>query len=138
MGLTWMFVASVLFGIGLGATNTTFLVAIQSTVDWEFRGIATSSNLFARMMGRSLGAALFGAILNVGVNRQMPGSGDMLDQLMDPAFRDRFSAAELERLTGVIADSLHDVYVVSVGLAVLGLAVLLAFPRNLRPSKRLH
>jgi EmrB/QacA subfamily drug resistance transporter len=138
LGIVWATVGAVLIGMGLGACNTTFLVAIQSTVNWQTRGIATSSNLFARMMGRSLGAALFGAILNFGVNRQMEGAADVVDRLLEPAFRDQFSPADLERLTGVIASSLHNVYLVSAILAAGTLAVILSFPRRLRPSKRVH
>ena len=138
LGLHWAIAGSIFFGMGLGACNTTFLVAIQSNVDWQARGIATSSNLFARMMGRSLGAALFGAILNFGVNRQMPGGGDVIDRLLEPSFRSQFSAAEIAHLTGVISSSLHEVYLVGAILAAVTLAVILCFPRGVRPSKRVH
>lgn len=138
LGLPWAIAASTLMGMGLGASNTTFLVAIQSHVDWQSRGIATSSNLFARMMGRSLGAALFGAILNFGINREMPQSGDVLDRLMDPAFRDQFSATEMDRLIAVISASLHDVYLVAALLAAVTLAIIVCFPRGLRPSTKVH
>lgn len=138
LGLPWAIAASTLMGMGLGACNTTFLVAIQSHVDWQSRGIATSSNLFARMMGRSLGAALFGAILNFGINREMPQSGDILDRLMDPAFRNQFSVSEMQRLITVISASLHDVYLVAAFLAAVTLAVIMCFPRRLRPSTQVH
>ena len=138
LGLPWAIAASTLMGMGLGACNTTFLVAIQSHVDWQSRGIATSSNLFARMMGRSLGAALFGAILNFGINRQMPQSGDVLDRLMDPAFREQFSPTEMQHLLAVIAASLHEVYLVAALLAAVTLAVIVCFPRGLRPSTKVH
>ena len=138
LGIVWAAAGAILMGMGLGACNVTFLVAIQSNVDWQIRGIATSSNLFARMMGRSLGAAVFGAILNFGVNRQMAGTADVIDRLLEPTFRDQFSPDELERLTGVIATSLHDVYLVGAVFAVATLAVIVSFPRRLRPSKRIR
>jgi MFS family permease len=137
-GLPWVIVACFLFGTGLGSTNTTFLIAIQSTVNWELRGIATSSNLFARMMGRSLGAALFGAILNFGINREMPGQGDVFNHLLDPAFHDQFSPEQKERLTGVIAGSLHNLYMVAALLALITLVVLVRLPRGVRPSTKFH
>jgi MFS family permease len=136
--LAWVMIAGTLFGIGLGSTNTTFLIAIQSTVNWELRGIATSSNLFARMMGRSLGAALFGAILNFGINREMPGQGDVFNHLLDPAFHDQFSPEQKDRLTGIIAGSLHDLYLVAALLAFVTLIVLVKLPRGVRPSTKLH
>jgi EmrB/QacA subfamily drug resistance transporter len=137
-GLIWATVASCLVGAGLGACNTTFLVAIQSSVDWQVRGIATSSNLFSRMMGRSLGAAVFGAVLNFGVNRHLPGGGDVLDRLMDPTFREQVDPAELGRLTAVIADSLRDVYIIAAITAAATLIITLTFPARLKPSQKLR
>jgi predicted MFS family arabinose efflux permease len=75
-GPVWAGVGCALVGFGLGFANTTYLVALQSSVGWSERGVATSSNLFARLMGQSLGAAVFGAILNFCVYRQVPGSRD--------------------------------------------------------------
>src|SRR5204862_3206669 len=62
---------SFLIGIGMGFCNTTFLVSIQGEVDFHERGAATGSQMFMRMIGMSLGAALFGAIVNFGVHRRL-------------------------------------------------------------------
>ena len=61
-GALWAAIGCVLIGLGLGFTNNTYLVSVQSSVGWHERGIATSSNLFARLMGQSLGAAIFGSL----------------------------------------------------------------------------
>jgi len=134
--LAFVGVGAALVGVGLGSYNVTFLVAIQSNVEYQVRGIATSSNLFTRMMGRSLGAAMMGAILNFGVNRQMPDAGDIIDRLMQPGFRERIGAAEIERVTGVIAASLHDVYLLAAALALVTLAITAYFPAGLRPTNK--
>ncbi len=51
-------------GVGLGLVAVPSLVAAQSSVDWSERGVVTGTNMFARSMGSSLGAAVFGAIAN--------------------------------------------------------------------------
>ena len=52
-------------GVGLGLLSTTFIVAIQTRVDWARRGVATASNLLMRILGNAVGAALFGGLLNL-------------------------------------------------------------------------
>jgi EmrB/QacA subfamily drug resistance transporter len=50
------------FGMGLSASPT--VVAVQSVVGWERRGVVTGTTMFSRSMGSALGAAAFGAIAN--------------------------------------------------------------------------
>lgn len=63
-GPVWAGTGSFVIGLGMGLTSTTFIVAVQNHVDWETRGVATASNMFMRMIGSSLGAALLGGVLN--------------------------------------------------------------------------
>jgi EmrB/QacA subfamily drug resistance transporter len=51
-------------GLGLGLLNTTYIVAIQSSVGWEQRGVATATNMLMRNLGNAVGAALLGGVLN--------------------------------------------------------------------------
>jgi hypothetical protein len=51
-------------GLGMGLASSPTVVAIQSVVGWERRGVVTGTNMFCRSMGSALGAALFGAIAN--------------------------------------------------------------------------
>lgn len=67
--------ASFVLGIGLGTLNTTFLVAVQSTVPWAQRGVATASNMLARLMGNVVGVALFGGVFNALLRRQLENHG---------------------------------------------------------------
>ncbi|CAM3605488.1 MDR family MFS transporter [Hydrogenibacillus schlegelii] len=67
--------ASFWIGLGMGFTNTAYIVAIQSRVPWALRGAATSTNLFMRLFGGTVGAAVFGALLNRGVERALVAGG---------------------------------------------------------------
>ncbi len=62
---TWH-VALTLFvtGFGMGLCSAPVIVAIQSAVGWDRRGVVTGTNMFFRSMGSALGAAVFGAIAN--------------------------------------------------------------------------
>jgi len=51
-------------GLGLGLTSSPTMVAVQSVVGWDRRGVVTGTNMFCRAMGSAVGAALFGAIAN--------------------------------------------------------------------------
>lgn len=63
--------ASFLMGLGMGLMSTSLLVAIQSAVDWNRRGVVTGGNMFMRMLGSALGAAVFGGILNGALARRL-------------------------------------------------------------------
>lgn len=51
-------------GFGLGWTASPTLIAAQSSVTWERRGVITANNMFARSIGSAVGVAVFGAIVN--------------------------------------------------------------------------
>jgi EmrB/QacA subfamily drug resistance transporter len=51
-------------GLGMGLVGSPIVVAVQSVVGWERRGVVTGTNMFCRSMGSALGAAAFGAIAN--------------------------------------------------------------------------
>lgn len=133
-GPLWAGSGAFVVGIGLGFCNTTFLVSIQASVDWDRRGVATSSNIFSRMMGQALGAAMFGAILNGVVYRQLPGSGDAVNRLMDPALRGGMDAGTIHRLAGAVADGLHDVFIVAALVSVVALVLAALLPARLSPG----
>ena len=51
-------------GLGMGLVATPSLIAAQSSVSWNERGVVTGTNLFARSIGSALGVAIFGALAN--------------------------------------------------------------------------
>ena len=132
-GIPWASTGSLLIGIGMGLCNTTFIVSIQAAVPWHQRGAATSSCMFLRFVGQSLGAASFGAVLNFTLMREAPGAGDMINRLMEPEQRTGLGVQELVRLTDVIASGLHSTYLLAGGLSVLAFGFALLLPARLSP-----
>ena len=89
-------------GLGFGFVASPSVIAAQSTVSWQHRGVVTGANMFARSIGSALGVAAFGAIAN-GVVREHLGR----------------SAAGLEHVAaGVLEPALHDVFLASAALAL--------------------
>ena len=62
-------------GLGLGFTLPVFNLAVQNAVDMRQVGVATSSMQFLRSIGRSIGAAAFGAVMTA---RFSSGLGERL------------------------------------------------------------
>ncbi|WP_458782234.1 MFS transporter [Arthrobacter sp. D3-16] len=63
-------------GLGLGLVATPTLIAAQSSVEWNERGVVTSTNMFARSIGSALGVAVFGAIANSVYANRAGGAGE--------------------------------------------------------------
>ncbi|MDT5127564.1 MAG: hypothetical protein QOH54_3208 [Mycobacterium sp.] len=56
--------ACLVIGGGMGLLAVPTLIAAQSSVDWNERGVVTGTNMFARSLGSAVGVAVFGAIAN--------------------------------------------------------------------------
>jgi MFS family permease len=124
-----------LIGIGMGFCNTTFLVAVQTSVGWSERGAATSSVLFMRTIGQALGAGIAGAILNFSLARTVPSAGETLNQLLEPARRASLDPQTIDRLSHAIAAALHQVYVIAGLLGAVTLALVVLLPAGASPTQ---
>lgn len=120
-GALWAAMGAGVIGFGLGFCNTTYLVAVQSAATKNERGAVTSSNLFMRIVGQSVGAAIFGAVVNIGIAMYDPHLASVAERLMDPAVRSTFHGDDLTKLTSALALALRNVYIIgaSIGLAML-------------------
>jgi EmrB/QacA subfamily drug resistance transporter len=131
----WPAAAGFVMGIGMGFCNTTFLVAIQATVQMHERGIGTSSQMFMRMFGQSVGAASFGAIINFGVDRFLPGSGNLVNRMLDPEARTMLGADTLAHLADAVSLAAHHAFLLALAIAAVTLLVTLVLPARLSPVR---
>jgi EmrB/QacA subfamily drug resistance transporter len=127
---------SFVIGIGMGFSSTVFIVSIQASVPWRQRGAATSSSMFLRFIGQAVGVAGCGAVLNFTMTRLDPEAPRAVDRMLDLAVRSAMEAAEVARLTEIIAWSLRDAYLLALAFAVVTLAVALGLPRGLNPRQQ--
>jgi EmrB/QacA subfamily drug resistance transporter len=80
-------VGSLVMGFGMGVVSVSSLILIQEIVQPMERGSATASNLFSRNLGSTLGAAIFGAVLNFGLSHYhgMSVTSEQLRSVLDAA-----------------------------------------------------
>jgi EmrB/QacA subfamily drug resistance transporter len=112
--------ACFVIGLGLGFSASPAVVAAQSSVDWEARGVVTGATMFARSVGSAVGVAVFGAVANSVVAARL---GD--------------THADLEKVPGdVLAPAIHDVFYGAAGAAVLLVAAVLFMPGRIAEQGR--
>jgi EmrB/QacA subfamily drug resistance transporter len=131
-------VTTLLLGAGLGLISTPLVVGVQSTVPHRRRGVATGSLMFCRFLGQSLGAAIFGAIVNStlrhhlaaapsALSGHLPGSVDAVEPAVEGG---RLPAEALEFLRRALDAAIHHVYLGLTVIAVVAALVLLIAPRR--------
>ncbi|HKI55720.1 MAG TPA: MDR family MFS transporter [Trueperaceae bacterium] len=137
LGPLYASVASLFMGVGMGFLSTTFIVAIQSSVDWSRRGVATATNMFMRILGNATGAALLGGVLNLSLGRSIvrQGLGDRVsvDSVQNLLERGQSAVAGSDRimalLRGSLALGLHRVYLVVAAFTLVTAVLTLALPK---------
>jgi MFS family permease len=104
---------SLVTGFGMGLLVMTCMLLIQGSVDWSKRGSATASNVFARTLGNTLGAAILGSVLNLGIRAFMDPAGQRVTtEQMRPLLehRETGSAADHALLVSALHHGLHLAY----------------------------
>jgi EmrB/QacA subfamily drug resistance transporter len=139
----WLVAAySFVVGVGLGYTSSPTLVAVQSVVGWQSRGVVTGTNMFARSIGSALGVAVFGAIANAslaarfahppaGTKGRLPKSADDAALVLDPHSGVGSSVREFVR--AALTTATHHVFIGVAVLAVTMLVAVLLMPRSTTP-----
>ncbi|MGW3951210.1 MFS transporter [Streptomyces sp. NPDC004752] len=109
-----------LLGAALGMFSLPLIIGVQSSVGWAERGTATASILFCRQTGQTIGAPIFGAIVNGVLSARLGGASDL-----DSVTGQLHAGTVPEATRRAIADSVHAVYLGAACAAALALLVLL-------------
>jgi EmrB/QacA subfamily drug resistance transporter len=131
LGAVWAIASAFIVGLGMGLTNMGFFVGIQSSIDWHQRGMVTSSFNYTRIIGQSIGAAVFGGIVNAALAGKVETGSDIVSRLLEPALRQTIPMAELAPVMDAFAGALHHIYAINIVLAASTLVWALALPRGL-------
>jgi EmrB/QacA subfamily drug resistance transporter len=126
-----------LAGIGMGLVMVPLLIAVQNAVPKRDLGAATSGTTFFRSIGGAVGVAVMGAVLShalAGELARLGGAADGLsptqlqalvahpDAIIHPTLRLTLPPAVLAAFGLALANALHAVFVVGLGIAGLALA----------------
>lgn len=134
-GPIWATGGAAILGLGMGFSNTTFVIAVQTSVGWGQRGAVTSANMFMRTIGQSVGTGLFGAVFNFGMAAHVAAASGEVNRLLEPASRASLGVIEVARLSSAIDVSIHNVYLIA-GVLAIGLFILsFRIPAGLSPVR---
>ena len=130
-GPLWAATGTGLVGIGMGLNQNTYTVAAQSVVDWSQRGTATAIISLMRMLGQTVGTAIYGAVVNLTLAGKL--GDDAVNRIMDPDLRAKLGASEVAPVMAGVADAIQNVYWVAGVLVLMIIAAGFALPKGLSP-----
>lgn len=138
---TWPLIAAqaALLGAGMGVVTATTLVSAQLAVPRQQIGTASSTLALARNIGSSLGLNLLGGLQLAALGSELARRGAALSPaqravlenpqaVLEPAARAGLDAGVWQVFSGALAQSLQLVFVVSFGIAVVGLVIAWLMP----------
>ena len=127
-----------ILGVGLGPLQSLYGVAIQNAVPINRIGVVTSANQFFRQIGSTVGVAIFGTLLTNNLNGRLAvwASSKGLPSLSMSKLRSLSVDAQIhsgvmnipDDIRVLIADSVTDVFLLSIGVVIVALIATLMIP----------
>ncbi|MGZ4557378.1 MAG: MFS transporter, partial [Mycobacteriaceae bacterium] len=128
-------------GVGLGLVSSPTVVAAQSVVGWERRGVVTGTNMFSRSLGSAVGVAVLGAVANAvlahrytsapdALAGQLPVNSNGTSAVLDGSAESTPALHEFVRVA--LSDATHYVFLSLAVVAVLMVGAVLLMPRRTR------
>ncbi|RKH54086.1 MDR family MFS transporter [Corallococcus llansteffanensis] len=122
-------IAMGLFGVGLGFAAMATMVAVQMSVGWELRGVATASSMFFRTIGGSLGVGAMGGVMVAQLMKDPSVPVSAATELLGPEHGRGLSPAVLETLGGALNHGLSINFWIICSAMVAAFAAGLFFPK---------
>lgn len=134
-GLVFASVGSFVVGLGLGMTNSPFMVAVQDASGFALRGIATATNTFLRMVGAALGAAIFSGVVNITLMRRLPDAPDAADVLIEPSRRAALAPDTLASYADVVSNGIVMAFAAATVVALAAVVAASRMPGDAKPGQ---
>jgi EmrB/QacA subfamily drug resistance transporter len=123
-----------ILGLGLGMVMQVLVLVAQNAVDYADLGVATSGATLFRLIGGSIGTAVFGAIFSNRLIGELPGPA----AAVAGGQQERLSPDQLQRLPPAAHDAyvhaftvaLSDVFIVAAGVGVVAFLLSLVLPQQ--------
>jgi EmrB/QacA subfamily drug resistance transporter len=119
-------VLTALYGLGLGFANTPLIIAVQTSVPWNRRGVATASTMFFRTIGGTLAVGILGGVLAAALSASGAPAG-AVDRLLGPE-RSALDPALVAGVSSALASGMALIFWTVFAIAVAAVAVSLTFP----------
>ncbi|MCI0454962.1 MAG: MFS transporter [Candidatus Dadabacteria bacterium] len=131
----------IFLGCGMGMIFVPLLLSVQNSVIRKQLGIATSATQFFRLIGGTLGVTVMGVVMSAYMHHgfsslsQDTNSSEITylknpDLILTPLARENLSPEVLEVLKGVLANSLHNVFITGFVIAILAFVSAFLVPRE--------
>jgi MFS family permease len=127
-GIPTLQLVSGLFGVGMGLCNTSLLIAVQTSVAWGERGIATASTMFFRTIGGALTVSAMGGVLNAALARDASVSPEIASRVLSPEGVRGLDPALLDRVSGALSLGVSWIFWIVVAMAGVAFVTCLWFP----------
>jgi MFS family permease len=134
---------SVAFGVGMGFANTALIIAVQTSVGFSQRGVATASTMFFRNIGGTVAVGVMGVVLARALlaseAAKAAGGPALVARILGPD-RKTVDPAILHAISGDLALGLANVLWIVAALATCAALAAVFFPvvstQDATPSKR--
>jgi len=132
---TTLRIGSAMLGIGMGIGNTPLVIAVQTSVGFSQRGVATSSTMFFRNIGGTVAVGVMGVVLAGALlagSAREPGGASLVARILGPERR-TVDASVLSAISGDLSVGLVRVMWIVTALGIGAAVVAWLFP-NVRPA----
>lgn len=130
-------IASTMFGVGMGFANTALVIAVQSSVSFHERGVATASTMFFRNIGGTVGVGVMGVVLARALMSNpatREAGGEELVARILGADRKLVPPAVLAALSTDLQRGLLHITWICAALGIAAVVTAWLFPKITRPS----
>lgn len=132
--------ASMLIGAGMGLCNTALLIAVQTSVGFSQRGVATASTMFFRNIGGTVAVGTMGVVL---ARRLLEsevtkdgGGAELIARILGPERRS-IPVSTLTAIATDLAEGLGSVMWIVAALGLVSAAATLLFPKAVPDAQAL-
>lgn len=133
-GLLGLQISTGLFGVGMGLANTALVIAVQSSVGWEQRGIATGSTMFFRTVGGALAVSGMGGVLNAVLLSDPKISHELASRVLSPEGVRGLEPELLARVADALGKGIGWIFWLTAACAVTAFVTSLWFPHATAPA----
>ena len=130
-----LFLPMIGLGFGMASVFTTSSIVAQNAVEFRDLGVVTSTIMFFRSLGGSLGLAIFGTVLNAAIRSEIPARLDVTaeeasDLIRSPSEIEALPVIERTAVIDSVAIGVGRVYLICAGVMAVGFVVALLLPER--------
>jgi EmrB/QacA subfamily drug resistance transporter len=120
-------VAIFFFGVGMGFANTALIIAVQQSVEFGERGVATASSMFFRNVGGAVAVGALGVVLAHAVGPEVPP--EVLRRLLGPERGAGLDPTLVTATSDALARGMTPIFIAAAAIGTLVALAGWAFPK---------